>query len=208
MSEFRVRQATLELAPRYNIAPGQEILILNDIGMRQFLTCRWGFVPSWARDPSIGNRMINARAETVASKPAFRAAFKRHRCLIIADGFYEWQKRQDKKVPVYIHLKSGKPFGFAGLYSPWASDTGEKICTCTIITTSSNALIAPVHDRMPVIIPRDREDIWLDPGVSDEKRLLAMLRPYPPGEMELYEVSARVNYPQYDSPDAVKPLQG
>lgn len=205
-AEFRVAQSAADLPPRYNIAPSQEILILNDEGRRQFVTCRWGFLPSWARDPSIGSRMINARAETVATKPAFRSAFKKRRCLVVADGFYEWQKRGNKKIPVYIHLKSARPFGLAGLYGAWVSAAGEKICTCTIITTSANDLIAPVHDRMPAIISKEQEDAWLDPGLSDEMLLLDMLRPYPSEEMELYEVSAKINSPRYDSPDAVKPL--
>ncbi|MBA4372706.1 MAG: hypothetical protein C0402_07550 [Thermodesulfovibrio sp.] len=206
-AEFNVGHTPPALDPGYNIAPGRDILILNDTGARQFLKSRWGFVPSWVRDSPAGARIINARSETVAAKPMFRDAFRKHRCLIIADGFYEWQKIQKKKVPVYIHLKSGKPFGLAGLYSQGLSETGKKFYTCTIITTDANDLLAPVHDRMPVIIPKDQEDAWLNPGLNDEKRLLAMLRPYPSENMEFYEVSGRLNSPRYNSPDTVKPLE-
>jgi len=156
--DFRVNKASIEIAPSYNVAPSQDILAIHvdHKGKKQLVTCRWGFIPSWAKDPSIGYKTINARAETISSKPMFRSAFKNHRCLVIADGFYEWQKKERSKVPFYIHLNSGKPFGFAGLFSLWSSPEGQSICTCTIITTDSNELLKPVHDRMPVIIPRDK----------------------------------------------------
>lgn len=204
---FNVKHPAPELPPAYNIAPGQDILILNESGARQFLKSRWGFLPSWVKDAGAGAAMINARAETVAEKPMFRDAFKKQRCLVIVDGFYEWQKIQKRKVPVYIHLKSGKPFGLAGLYSQRQSETGEKFYTCAIITTAANDLLVPVHDRMPVIIPKDQEDAWLATGAHDEKGLLALLKPYPSAEMEFYEVSSRVNSPRYNLPDAVQPLQ-
>jgi len=203
--EFYATQASLEMAPSYNISPTQDIIILNHKGARQLVKCRWGFIPLGARDSSIGSRMINARAETVASKPAFRSALRNQRCLVIADGFYEWIKKGNKRVPYYIHLKSGKPFGFAGLYNPWTSPEGKRICTCTIITTASNELLASVHDRMPAIIPKDRQDLWLYPVEIDPALLPELLRPFPAAELEMHQVSSKVNYPGYDSPDSIRP---
>ena len=208
VTEFGLKQARLEMPAAYNIAPSEGIVIIRHSGEKQLVTCRWGFIPSWANDPSIGHKMINARAETVASKPVFRSAFLKHRCLVVADGFYEWQKMRDKKKPFYVRLTSGRPFGFAGLYSTCAPADGEKICTCTIITTGANELLKPVHDRMPVIIPKDREDLWLDPAVQDPDVLRDMLRPYPSEEMELHEVSAKINSPRYNAPDAIIQLEG
>jgi putative SOS response-associated peptidase YedK len=204
---FRVQQTSSPvLAPSYNIAPSKEIIIVNDQGARQLVLCRWGFVPFWAKDLSIGDRMINARAETVATKPAFRSAFRKNRCLVVADGFYEWQKQGRKKYPFYIRLKSGRPFGFAGLYSAWTSPTGDRVCTCTIITTEANEVLKPIHDRMPVILPEEKEDLWLDPSLTEEAILLPLLTPYPAEEMEAFEVSTRVNSPSNDSQDNVKPV--
>ena len=205
--EFRVKQvAPQDPGPSYNIAPTYEVLIVNDEGVRQLIPCRWGFLPSWAQDPSIGNRMINARAETVAQKPAFRHAFKQQRCLVIADGFYEWRREGTRKLPLYIRLKSGRSFGFAGLYTVWTSPVGDATCTCTIITTTANQLIRPIHERMPVIIPKDKEDLYLDPTIHDAEALLALLKPYPAEEMELWEVSPRMNRPGYDSPENILPI--
>ena len=206
VKKFKAKQVFADLAPSYNIAPTQEIVIINDEGVRQLVQCTWGFVPSWAKDPSIGNKMINARSETVAEKPAFRSAFKKKRCLVIADGFYEWRTEGKKKFPMYIRLKSGEPFGFAGLYNVWTSPDGKQTCTCTIITTEANEAVKPIHDRMPVILPRDKEDIWLNPALEDKEELLAALKPYPPEEMEAYEVSTKVNSPQYNSPVNIQPL--
>jgi putative SOS response-associated peptidase YedK len=150
--------------------------------------------------------MINARAETVATKPAFRSAFKKRRCLIIANGFFEWLSQGRRKVPSYIRLKSDQPFGFAGLYNTWISPEGKAVCTCTIITTEANELLSEVHDRMPVIMPRDKEDFWLDPKNGDFDGLLSVLRPYPPDELECYRVSSRINSPAYDSPENLTPV--
>ena len=191
--------------PSYNIAPSQEILIINDRGERELLHCRWGFLPPWVKDLSEGNRMINARAETIDEKPSFKAAFKKQRCLIIADGFYEWSKKKQKKVPHYIRLKSGKPFGFAGLYNQWTSPEGDKICSCTIITTEANDLVQTIHDRMPVIVPRDKVDMWLDPSFQDAKALKEILRSYPSEEMEMYQVSSNVNSVQFNSATNITP---
>ena len=203
--EFGVKKTLIDLGPAYNIAPGQDIIIVNNQGEKQLVTCGWGFIPSWAKDASSGYKMINARAETVAEKPTFKEAFLKHRCLVIADGFFEWQKDEKGKMPYYIHLKSGRPFGFAGLYDTWTSPEGGSICTCTIITTDANELLAQIHDRMPVIIPKNKEDLWLDPGMQDQDILRGMLRPYPTQEMEMYPVSPKVNSPKFNSADTIKP---
>jgi len=147
----------------------------------------------WAKDPSIGTRMINARAETVAEKPAFRQAFKKRRCLIVADGFYEWQKIGNAKKPLYFSLKSGDPFGFAGLHETWASPDQQEVHTCTIITTDSNQLIEPIHDRMPVKVPKDFETKWIDPDNQNQKELMSVLKPYPSEEMDMSEVTISLN---------------
>jgi putative SOS response-associated peptidase YedK len=203
---FNVGLPSFESEPSYNIVPTQEIIIINNLGVKQLVKCHWGFVPSWAKDLSIGSQMINARAETVAEKPSFKSSFRNQRCLVIANGFYEWQKDMKRKVPVYISLKSGKPLGFAGLYNVWVSPKGENICTCSIITTEANELLSNIHDRMPVIIPREQEDIWLDPKIEDVEFLQGILRPFPSEEMMLTRVSDRVNSPGYNSPENIKSL--
>jgi putative SOS response-associated peptidase YedK len=157
--EFGLEQALFSIQPSYNIAPSQPIIIIANEGEKKLLQCRWGFIPNWAKDPSIGHKMINARAETIAEKPSFREAFKNHRCLIPSDGFFEWRKEKGGKVPLFIHLKNGKPFSFAGLYSIWASPEGKELSTCTIITTTANKLLEPIHDRMPVIIPKENREV-------------------------------------------------
>lgn len=202
-SEFHIGEARLVIGPSYNIAPSQKVLAIINQGSKELIQFRWGFIPSWAKDQTTGNVMINARAETIASKPAFKLPFKKHRCLVVADGFYEWKRTEKVKVPFYVHLKSGKPFGIAGIYNKWTSAAGENIFTCAIITTSANEILSAVHDRMPVIIPEGETDTWLDPEIENEQDLLAMLSPYPAEEMEMYEVSARVNSPAYDNEDAV-----
>ena len=192
--------------PRYNVAPTQTVIVVNDDGSRHLTEMRWRLIPSWAKDPVIGNRMINARGETVATKPAFRAALRRRRCLIPADGFYEWQQQGRRKQPVYITLKTREPFSFAGLCESWTSPDGEEIKTCTIITTEANALLKPIHDRMPVILTKEAERVWLDPAIQDTERLLSLLVPYPAEEMEAYPVSTRVNNPRSDGPESIEPL--
>ncbi len=206
---FGVRTATAESAawtPSYNIPPTKTVVVVGDDGARYLTEMRWGLIPSWAKDPTIGNRMINARAETLAVKPAFRAAIRKRRCLVVADGFYEWQKQGRGKQPVYIVLKSRGPFGFAGLWDTWTSPDGEEMKTCTIITTEANELLKPVHDRMPVILSREAEPIWLDPTIQDPAHLLSLLKPYPAEEMEFYPVSRAVNSPKNDSLDCILPL--
>jgi len=193
------------LRPRYNIAPGQDILCVVADGARRIEPMRWGLIPFWAKDPSIGNRLINARAETLAVKPSFRGAFAKRRCLIAADGFYEWRQAGRRKVPVYVFLKSREPFGFAGLYEVWKAPDGREIRTCTIITTGANDLVRPIHDRMPVIVPETLEDRWLDPAEKDRGLLESVLMPYPAEEMEAYEVTPAVNNAAHDGPDCILP---
>jgi putative SOS response-associated peptidase YedK len=182
-------------------------MIVKNDGKRHLTQCRWGFIPSWAEDPNIGYKMINARAETVAGKPAFREAFRRHRCLVVADGFFEWRRVGKKRQPVYVRHKSRKPIGFAGLHNMWTLPEGEGICTCTIITTDANDLLSAIHDRMPAIIPKDKEDLWLDPNVCEKEKLAPLLSPYPSEELELYYVSPTVNSSAFDSPENIIPFE-
>ncbi|KAF0108582.1 MAG: hypothetical protein FD146_468 [Anaerolineaceae bacterium] len=200
-------------APRYNVAPSQPILALPNDGTHTAGFFVWGLIPSWAKDPSIGGRLINARAETLAEKPAFRAAYKYHRCLIFADGFYEWQTPTTNasrpgvktKLPHFIRLKSGAPFAFAGLWECWQSADGSEVRTAAIITTEPNALMAPIHNRMPVILPRDAYTQWLDPAPQSPQRLQPLLVPFPAEEMEARPVSALVNSPANDRPEILLP---
>lgn len=205
--------ATPELAPRYNIAPTQEVAVVRRLageGERRLDLLRWGLIPSWAKEPSVGNRMINARGETVAAKPAFRSALRRRRCLVLADGFYEWKKTGGAKQPWHIRLREGRPFAFAGLWESWkdpADEQSEPLLTCSIVTTEPNELLAGVHDRMPVILPPPDCGLWLDPGEQDPSRVLPLIRSYPSGEMEAYPVSTHVNSPRNDDPGCIEPIQ-
>jgi putative SOS response-associated peptidase YedK len=194
---------SLQTGPRYNVAPTQDVVtVLND-GEPHLDLLRWGLIPSWAKDASIGSRMINARAETLAEKPSFKRLLNSRRCLIPADGFYEWQKVDGGKVPMYITLKGHEPFAFAGLWDSWETADGEVLRTCTIITTHANDMVAPIHERMPVILPSDAREMWLDPGLHDANILLPLLKPYDPEAMQAREVSRRVNSPQYDGSDLI-----
>jgi putative SOS response-associated peptidase YedK len=204
---FRVDIPDLPL--RYNIAPTQPVAtVLVLTGDRQFKLMRWGLVPHWAKDLSIGSRMINARAETIAEKPAFKKALRERRCIIMSDGFYEWAKKGRAKHPYYIVNRDRTPFGFAGLWDRWKSPEGEQIESCTIVTTDANEAVAPFHDRMPVILDPANYDLWLDPAVQEPERLLPLLKPYPAEKMEAFPVSSVVNSPAHESPDCVKPLMG
>jgi putative SOS response-associated peptidase YedK len=192
-----------QYAARYNIAPTQPILALPNDGTGKADFFLWGLIPSWAKDPSIGSRMINARAETLAEKPAFRAAYKYRRCIIFANGFFEWQARPGTKtkVPHFIHLKSGSPFAFAGLWEHWQSPDGAEVRSAAIITTEPNELMSTIHNRMPVILPDVAQAQWLDPAPMSG--LQALLVPYPAGEMEAYPISTLVNSPANDRPEIV-----
>jgi putative SOS response-associated peptidase YedK len=198
---------SINYRPSYNAAPTNDVPVILQNGKRRLVLCRWGFIPSWSREEKTAFALINARAETVAEKPAFSQAFRRQRCIVIADGFYEWRKSGKTRTPQHIHLKSMQPMGLAGLYNFWTSPEGERICTCTIIVTDANELIAPIHDRMPVILNPDEYDRWLDPGLQEAEALQPLLKPYPSEELELHEVSSKVNSPKNNSPDLILPIQ-
>ncbi|MBI4916358.1 MAG: SOS response-associated peptidase [Acidobacteria bacterium] len=197
-----------ELAPRFNIAPTQAVAAVRARadGGRELVALTWGLIPSWSKDRAIGSRMINARAETVGEKPAFRAALRARRCLVLADGFYEWQKLGTRKQPHHIRMRDGRPFAFAGLWERWTPPDGDPVESCTIITTVPNEVVAPIHDRMPVILAPADLDRWLDPGTRDPATVAALLRPYPGRDMTAYPVSLRVNSPGADDPSCVVPL--
>jgi len=203
-----VMMPDLTYLPRYNIAPTQPVAaVVNEQGIKIIKEFRWGLIPSWAKDEKLAVKMINARSETLAVKPAFKYLLTRRRCLIPATGFYEWISSTKPKQPVYITLKSEELFAFAGLWDEWRSPAGV-VYSCTIITTDANSLIQPVHNRMPVILRPEQEQIWLDPEVSEHSLLLPMLKPYPSEEMEMYRVSPLVNSPWNDSPECIKPVGG
>ena len=189
--------------PSYNIAPTESVLTVRNLDGRAAAFMKWGLIPFWAKDPKIGARMINARAETVAEKPAFRNALKRRRCLVLADGYYEWQKTPARKRPYRIILKSGEPFAMAGLWETWNDPQGNVVPSCTIITTSANDFLASIHNRMPVILPRESEELWLDPWLDDPATLTSVLIPHPGEEMDAYEVSTMVNYARNDGPEVI-----
>jgi len=200
--------ASPPLYPRYNIAPTQPVVAIRQVdssGERELTHFRWGLIPSWSKDSKIGSRLINARSETVTDKPSFRAAFKRRRCLIPANGFYEWQRTGDKKQPIYIHSENDDPFALAGLWEIWQSADGDMLESCTILTTEPNELMRPIHNRMPVIIEAPDYDLWLDPG-PDPQIALHLLRPYPAHKMAAYPVSTLVNSPKNDAPQCIVPL--
>lgn len=202
-----------EIAPRYNIVPTQSVVAVHasEGAGRHCEMMHWGLIPSWADDPAIGARMINARAETVATKPAFRSAFRQRRCLVVADGFYEWQKLERRKQPHYIRLRDGRPFAFAGLWENWKSGDSASvpasIRSCTIITTEPNELVAPLHNRMPVILHARDYGVWLASETRQLDILGRLLRPYPADEMEASPVSTRVNKPSNDSPECIEPIR-
>jgi putative SOS response-associated peptidase YedK len=195
------------LVPRYNIAPSQQVPVvrLSPVdGRRELALLKWGLVPFWADDPTIGSKMINARAETVADKPSFRDAFKKRRALVPASGFYEWKKTDSSKQPYYITTKGNRPFSLAGLWETWNKGS-ETLETFTILTTDPNPLVAELHNRMPVIIPQEGYKLWLAPA-ADPAALKSMLAPYPKGELQFYPVSPLVNNPSNDNPGLIEPL--
>ena len=190
VDSFDIQGVACEWRSGSDIAPGQNILaVIRREDRNVLVDFRWGLIPSWAKDPSIGSRMFNARAETLAEKPSFKQAFRKRRCLIVADGFYEWQKSGRTKRPFCFSLRSDEPFGFAGLYETWMGPERQPVHSCTIITTAPNDLIRPIHDRMPVILPKDREADWIG-GNPDPERLKSMLTPYPPEEMKISAVTS------------------
>jgi len=195
--------------PRYNVAPSQAMPVVRhaEAGGREWAWLRWGLIPSWAKDPAIGNRMINARSESVADKPAFRAAFRRRRCLVPADGFYEWQQQGGVKQPWRITLAEGGPFAFAGLWERWSPGAGEAVETYTILTTAANRSLAPIHPRMPVILAPEHYAVWLGDGQAADPRLLEpLLAPYPDARLVATAVARRVNDPRHDDAGCLEPV--
>jgi len=210
VAEFFELADVPRLEPRYNIAPTQPVaavVVDAEAGYRALTHFQWGLVPSWSEDPSIGSRMINARGETVRTKPSYRSAFKWRRCLIPASGFYEWQKTDGAKQPHVITMADDSAFALAGLWEHWSGDDGTEIDSCTIITTDANTLLAPLHNRMPVILPNRVFEPWLDPGNDDTKSLETLLAPYPSERMKHHPVSTYVNSPSRDDPKCVEPLE-
>jgi putative SOS response-associated peptidase YedK len=207
VSEFGLPDVPFDYRPRYNVAPMQDVLaIIKDGEKPRAGWVRWGLVPNWAPDPSVGTRMINARSETVGERSAFSDAFEHRRCLIIADGFYEWQRIGKIKVPMRIHLRDDRPFAFAGLWERWSRPGAPPLVSGTILTTTPSPSIAGIHDRMPVMLgPRERE-LWLDRD-ADAAALRAVLQPYPDEQLEAYVVSQLVNHVDNDSPACVAPAE-
>jgi putative SOS response-associated peptidase YedK len=200
----------VEWVPRYNIAPTQPVAVVRQHPKepkRTFSSMRWGLIPYWAKDPSTGSRMINARAESAATKPAFSEPLKKRRCLIPADAFYEWQRRNDVRQPFCFTMSDDASFAFAGLWDRWTSPDGQRIETCSILTTSANALVADVHDRMPVILAPDAYDLWLDPGFSNPAALAELMKPYEAGAMRRFPVSTRLNTATNDDDSVCQPIR-
>ncbi|TQR38516.1 SOS response-associated peptidase [Brevibacillus brevis] len=206
-ARFQIEVIPFDMQPRYNIAPGQLIpAIISDQGKRRIGQLKWGLVPSWAQDEKSGYKMINARSETLTEKPAFRRLFERKRCIIPADGFYEWQQRESGKQAMRIMMKTGEPFAFAGLFDTWTSPEGEKLHSCTIITTKPNDVVADIHDRMPVILNEQDEAIWLDREKFDADLLQSLLVPYDHEQMKAYPVPAMVGSPKNDMPECIQEI--
>jgi putative SOS response-associated peptidase YedK len=196
-----------QVGPRYNIAPSQPVLVLPNDGKNKADFFTWGLIPAWAKDPTIGARLLNARAETLAEKPSFRGSYRYKRCLIPADGFYEWKKLpgQGAKIPYRITLKDQRPFAFAGLWDEWLSPDGSQVKSCVIITTAPNALVAETHDRMPVILHPQDYDAWLSPEARPPQDLQSLLAAFPAEEMSAHPVTRLVNNARLDTPEMIQP---
>ncbi len=202
-------EAIPDFEPRYNVAPSQWVTCVRvrfHVRTREAVTLRWGLIPSWARDPAMGMKLINARAETVAEKPSFQKSFRERRCLVPADGYYEWKREGARKQPYYIRLKNGRLFAFAGLWDRWTGADGQTIESCAILTTTPNERLASIHDRMPVILQPGAYEPWLDPGLQDTTRLVPFLTPYPADAMIAIPVSRRVNDPRVDDARCLEAL--
>ncbi|OUQ86263.1 DUF159 family protein [Brevibacillus brevis] len=206
-ARFQIGVIPFDMQPRYNIAPGQLIpAIISDQGKRRLGQLKWGLVPFWSKDEKVGYKMINAKSETLREKPAFKNLFARKRCIIPADDFYEWKKVGKEKQPMRIMMKTGEPFAFAGLYDTWTSPEGEKLHSCTIITTTPNDVVADIHDRMPVILNEQDEAIWLDREKFDADLLQSLLVPYDHEQMKAYPVPAMVGSPKNDMPECIQEI--
>ncbi|QHJ70350.1 SOS response-associated peptidase [Planococcus halotolerans] len=210
LERFDIDQASFdetEYEQSYNIAPSQQVAaVVSDGNKNRLGKLKWGLIPPWAKDAKIGYKMINARSETAAEKPSYRNAFKKKRCLVVADSFYEWRKEETGKTPMLIKMKSGEPFAFAALWESWESPEGDTVHSCSILTTKPNKIMASIHDRMPVILSKEAEKIWLDPKVQDFELLESFLKPYDDGELEAYEVSDEVNSPKNNNPALIRKI--
>ncbi|MDQ0484087.1 SOS response-associated peptidase [Guptibacillus hwajinpoensis] len=208
IERFQIEQMSIDdYVPRYNIAPSQQIpAVIKADGGNRLGTLRWGLIPFWAKDASISNKLINARSETAHEKASFKHALKRRRCLLLSDGFYEWKREDNRKVPMHIQVKRGEPFAMAGLWEKWKSGN-EAVYTCTILTTGANELMENIHTRMPVILKKEMEDLWLDSDVNDVTILENVMQPFPSKEMNAYEVSTLVNSPTNDEPECIVPIE-
>ena len=208
LDRFAIESAIAEdlYNPSYNVAPSQPVLsVINDGNRNRLGYLKWGLIPSWAKDEKIGFKLMNARAETLAEKPSFRDAYKKRRCLIVADSFYEWKHLdQHTKIPMRIKLKTNKLFAMAGIWERWKSPKGNTIFTCTVITTTPNKLMQDIHDRMPVILRPEDEKIWLNPAINDFQVINHLLGPLQEGLLEAYEVSNLVNSPKNNSPQLIE----
>jgi putative SOS response-associated peptidase YedK len=192
------------MVPRFNIAPTQPVAVIANDDPKALTFHRWGLVPSWAKDTKIGNQMINARSESAHEKPSFRSAFKRRRCLIPADGFFEWKKQGSEKTPMFIQVNDGDVFAMAGLWEIWHSPDGGELRTCTILTTEANSFMQAMHDRMPVILDKEDFALWLSPDEEPVPKLQALMKPYDPDQMSAYPVSKLVNKPGNDTPEVIE----
>lgn len=210
VERFGIEQLLVEneaLRPRYNIAPTQMVpVILDQDGERVLAEMKWGLIPFWAKDPKKTKPIINARSESIAEKPFFKQAANMRRCLIPANGFYEWKKANKEKIPLFIHMENQQLFAFAGLWDQWKSPEGELLRSCTIITTEANDKMSPVHDRMPVIVRPEHEAIWLDSSIKDIEKLRAVLEPLENSALDMYRVSSEVNSPRKDVPELIEPV--
>ncbi|MGW8311964.1 MAG: SOS response-associated peptidase [Desulfuromonadales bacterium] len=197
-----------DLSPRYNVAPGQQIAVVRQQngGDRELAFLQWGLIPAWAKDPTTGYKMINARSETVHEKPSFKQALYARRCIIPVSGFYEWEKSGRHRIPHYIHLRGGDVMSLAGLWERWKSPEGVELQTCTILTTSANSLIKKLHDRMPVILHREEFRLWLNKDIDDVKQFAELFHPYPSDQLAEYVVAREVNSPGNDSPRLIAPV--
>jgi len=202
-------QAPSDISPRYNIAPTQQVWIIRGsaTGGRHLSSARWGLVPHWAKDLSIGNRMINARCETVHEKPAFRQSIHTRRCIIPASGFFEWTTTPTGKIPHYVTMRDASPLAFAGIWESWKTSEDENIETCAILTTTANCLMAPIHDRMPVILHQTEFELWLERSVNNPLELQRLYQPYPAKLLQEWEVSTVVNSPTHETPETIVPIQ-
>ncbi len=206
-TRFQLMDQQAQLTPRFNVAPSQEHPIIISQSPNQMIMMRWGLVPFWAKDPKIGNRLINARAESVATRPAFRTSIKRKRCLVPATGFYEWKRVDNGKVPYYVHLKDDSLFSFAGLFDSWHAPDGGQLKTFTIITTTPNAMMGRIHNRMPVMLSQEDEGLWLTKEPLPDSELNRICKPYPARLMDAYEVSKEVNNPRNENQGLIKPAK-